>query len=305
MRCPAVCRSIIAVIVALVLAQGVDLANAAEEKDVVRAYGVEVSAGAGVAVRVWVNGVPFAPKEAGSTGVISLPIHGEVMPGQNRIDVQIGTADVPPGAAEAVLLPSEPADASVTVRLQEDLTTEPTPGTYETRVEDLHVGVWEPERTDDGVPFPQVMAITFTAPDTQPVPIWSTAEKRPVADLQATLERAHIVLIERLRSGEADAVGLMSRRAYEDAAAAYPLGGSPERRRESDVMELRSIASDPEVTIPDMEGPLTCEAYAGGRLFECFAADGEPPVRALFPGEEPIYFTFRFSVLDGDLAIVR
>lgn len=282
-----------------------DTPHGEREDSVIKSFGLEISAGADAEVQVRVNDVPFTLKPAGRAGVQSLPIHGEVIPGANRIDVMIGTADIPVTSPETTLLETVPADIGVTIRLQEDQVTEPSPGTYETAIKDLEAHAWQPHVTDDGVPFPQVATLHFTAPEDHPAPIWTTAETRDVADLLPDLERAHIQIADWLRAGDAARIGVMTRRAYADAAAAYPLGGTAERRQESDVAELQSIVSDPEVAMPEIELPLLCKAYANGRMFECFTVDGEAPIQALFPGEEPIQFTFRFSVIDGQLVVVR
>jgi len=79
----------------------------------------------------------------------------------------------------------------------------------------------------------------------------------------------------------------------------------PKSRQEQDVAEVKHIISTPGANILDLAEPISCKSYAEGRLFECFSRDGESPVKILIPDEDPIYFTFRFSMIDGELRIVR
>ena len=280
--------------------------NAQEgDRDMNSSYGLAITAAADLAITIEVNGVPFTPKEAGNLETLSIPIHGEVLPGQNVVEVIVGTADVSPDLPLESVAVSLPDKNSLDISLQLDNVTEPEPGKYVTEVEDLQAVVWQPEIQDDKVKLPFKLNLEFTAPENHPIPAWAKAEKRPVSDLKGALAAAHRDIIGALKSGDAEKIGRISAVAYEDSAKAYPIGGDATTREESDVAEIKDIISDPEAEIPDFSEPLTCKAYAQDRLFECFSSDGESPVKVLFPGEEPIYFTFRFSVLDGKLRVVR
>lgn len=270
----------------------------------IKAFGLEISSGADLALQIWVNGVPISQKAAGETAAQSIPIQGEILPGENRVEISIGTAEIPPHASPEPVT-AWPDDAKLTVKLQEDSTTESKPGEYATEVFDLQTESWQPDQDGDTAALPQRLAMAFIAPDSVQPPIWTEATQRDVSTMQEDLERAHKVLISMLQDGDVERLGQASRRAYSEAARTYPLGGNASEREKSDVAELKSIASDPEVAFPDFEGSLKCVGYADDRLFECFAEDGESPVRALFPGESPIYFRFLFSILENRLTIVR
>ena len=280
--------------------------NAQEgDRDMKSSYGLAISAAADLAITIEVNGVPFMPKEAGNLETLSIPIQGEVLPGRNIIEVVIGTADVSPDTPLESVEAALPEKRSLSINLQLDKVTEPEPGKYVTEVEDLQVLAWQPEIQDDKIKLPYKLSLEFTAPADHPVPAWAKAEQRSVSDFKGALTAAHRDIIGALKSGDAEKVGRISAIAYQDAAKAYPIGGDANARQESDVAEIKDIISDPQAEIPDFPEPLACKAYAQDRLFECFAADGETPVRVLFPGEDPIYFTFRFSILDGKLRVVR
>ncbi len=268
-------------------------------------FGLGISVAADLSLIIKVNDVPFAPKRAGELESLSIPIHAEVVPGENILEVLIGTADVSPEAPLESVVASPPEKRKLDVQLRLNIPSEPTPGTYITKVENLDSISWAPDPEDDKIKLPQKLTIKFTAPMDHSPPSWQNAEVRSVSDLRSALTNAHIDIIGALKSGNADAIGQMTELAYRDAAIAYPIGGDKETRRQSDVDEIRDIISDPDMTIPNLPESLDCKSYARGRLFECFAADGEAPVRILFPGEEPIYFTFRFSVIDNKLRIVR
>lgn len=268
-------------------------------------YGLEISAGGGLAVQAWVNDVPFSIKPAGRIGVQSVPIHGEVQPGQNVVDIRVGTAEIPPDAPSARLVPELPANADLSYKLQLDTVTSSGDGVYQTEVTDLAVRDWEPRREDDGFPFPQMTSIAFEAPADQPVPFWVNADQVEISSIQGGLEAAHARIVGLMQAGDAEAVGRLSRRAYEEAAQAYPLGGTADRRQEQDVADLAEMTREQGFEMAPLETPLICRAYAEGRLFECFTADGKAPVQVLLPDQEPIELTFRFSVMDRKLLIVR
>jgi len=276
-----------------------------EGQDMDSVFGLAITAAADMAITIEVNGVPFTPKEAGNLETLSIPIQGEVLPGKNILDVVIGTADVSPYVPLESISVTMPDKSSIDISLQLDKVTEPEPGKYVTQVEDLEVLTWNPVIQSGKIRLPQKLSLEFTAPEDHSVPTWAKAEPRSVLDLKDALTAAHRDIIGALKSGDAEKVGRMSLIAYQDAARAYPIGGDTQTRQDSDVAEIKDIISDPTAKIPDFAEPLECKSYAQDRLYECFAADGEAPVRILFPGEDPIYFTFRLSVIDGKLRIVR
>ncbi|MDA8708248.1 hypothetical protein N9M10_02640 [Hellea sp.] len=268
-------------------------------------YGLEISSGAGISIIVKVNDVPFKPKEAGSVGALSIPINGEVIPGENKVEVLIGTADITPESATAMTLTELPDDPSLTVKLQEDAAFEPSPGVYETKVKDLKSSAWDAELQDGKIKFPQTLTLTFNAPDNHPAPLWLNGATRDVNSIQGILVQAHKDIILKLQAKDTESIGTMRTLVYQDAATAYPLGGSAEERLTRGVSQISRILSRPNMTVPDLSEPLECKAYANGRLFECVGADGMPPVRLESPGRDPIYYKFRFSILDNKLKIVR
>ncbi|MDA8708252.1 hypothetical protein N9M10_02660 [Hellea sp.] len=276
-----------------------------EGQDMDSVFGLAITVAADMAITIEVNGVPFTPKEAGNLETLSIPIQGEVLPGKNILDVVIGTADASPYVPLESIAVTMPDKSSIDISLQLDKVTEPEPGKYVTQVEDLEVLTWNPVIKDGKIRLPQKLSLEFTAPSYHPLPTWAKAETRSVSELESALTEAHRDIISALKSGDANKVGRMSVIAYQEAATAYPIGGDANTRQESDVAEIKDIISDVAADIPAFPEPLTCKGYAQNRLFECFAKDGEAPVRILFPGEDPIYFTFRFSVIDGKLRIVR
>ncbi len=277
----------------------------ARDQEPVTAYGLEISSGAGIFIIVKVNDVPFKPKKAGTTGVLSIPINGEVIPGENEVEVLIGTGQIMPDADKIIMIPALPDDSLLTVDLQKDIAHEPSPGVYETRVESLITNVWEPKLTGGKAAFPQKLTFSFNAPANHTSPVWLGAEKRDVSEIQHLLVQAYRDIVTKLQAGDTESIGDMRKPAYRDAAKAYPLGGNEEERLERGVSQIARLLSRPNMVVPNILEPLECKAYADSRLFECFAADGKPVVRLQSPDRDPIYFKFRFSVLDSKLSIVR
>ncbi len=285
----------------------VSKAEDAQEEDryINKLYGLAITAAADLAITIKVNGVPFTPKAAGNLEALSIPIQREVVPGKNVIEVVVGTAVVSPEETLESVSVSLPDNNSLDISLQLDKVAEPKPGMYVTYTENLEAIAWQPHIQDGKVKLPQKLSLEFTAPADHPVPAWFNAEQRSVSDIEGALLAAYRDIVEALKTGDAGKIGRMSVIAYQDSANAYPIGGDAKERQDSDVAEIKDIISDPQMSIPDLLEPLTCKAYAEGRLFECFAPDGEEPVRILFPGEEPIYFIFRYSVIDNKLRVVR
>ena len=277
------------------------------ERKTISPYGLEVSISPGLSIIININDVPVRSQKANANALstLSIPINGEIVPGENKIGVLIGTEEIKPDASKSVTLLEIPKNTSLKVHLQKDNTYERSPGVYAVKVESLQSSVWEPIFKEGKLTLPQKINIEFSAPMNHPVPHWKKAKTTTVAQIQDRITKAYRDIIENLQEGNADYIGLITQLAYQDAAAAYPLGGDAESRRKSDIMEIKDIISEPKMTIPDILEPLDCKDYANGLMFECFAADGESPVRILIPNEEPIYFTFRFSIIEDELRIVR
>jgi len=282
--------------------------NAQEvEPKTISPYGLNVSIRAGLSIIINVNDVPVSSKKADpdSISALSIPINAETVPGKNKIEVLIGTEEIKPDASKSVTLLEITKNTSLKVHLQKDHTHERSSGVYVVKAENLQSKVWEPTLKEGKITLPQKINIEFSAPMNHPVPQWKKAKATTVTQIQDNITKAYRDIIENLQAGNADYIGLIAQLAYQDAAAAYPLGGDAESRRKSDIREIKDMISEPEMTIPDMLEPLNCKAYANGLMFECFAADGESPVRILIPNEETIYFTFRFSVIEDKLRVVR
>jgi hypothetical protein len=285
----------------------VGAASPATEENKSMYFGLEVSAGGGAATAVYVNGVPFASKPAGDTGVQSLAIHGLVVPGRNRIDLLVGTAEVAPTSATQARVHTVPAEFFARLRLQVDSVTVEG-NRIESEVRTLEQHDWEPTQIpEEGLPVPHRMTIEFDAARDQSEPVWLRAQPIRVEQVEpavrAALSRLAAFLAQRDVERFADAMTYR----YRDAARAYPLGGDERRRRASDVDELRYLLAAPDARIVPLETfELQCRVYAAGRLAECVAEDGESPLRIVTPREDkPIYLPVMFSVIGGKLAAVR
>lgn len=290
----------------LALMAGADGSWATEENPSMY-FGLEVSAGGGTATAVFVNGIPVAAKPAGETGVQSLAIHDLVVPGRNRVDVLIGSAAVAPEAATQSRLRSLPAELFARVRLQADRVTVDG-NRYETEVQTLDEHDWHPRAVPgDGLALPQRITLTFQAAADQSPPIWLRARQVTLAEVEPVAKSALERLAGWLAQGNVERFADAMTYRYREAARAYPLGGSADRRRASDIAELRSLLAQPGTApVPLDTLGIDCRLYADDRLAECLAADGKAALRLLDPGSnKPIYLPVMFSAIDGKLVVVR
>ena len=269
-------------------------------------FGLEVNAGNDAAIEVLINGVPFGEKPAGVTGTQSLAIHGEVVPGTNRVDVLIGTADISPAATEPLPIAGASESLSVTVKLQKD-TVKAIEGGYETDVTELDEISWRASEIDsDDLVVPTRLSMTFSAPEDKTPPSWMNADKVIASTIAPSAIASLQVLRQALVEGDVERFGQMNRRKYADAAQTYPLGGDAGKIETSDVMELKSIVEIPGVSFDEIDDNTSCKVFADDRLIQCFGTDGEPALRANVPGDEmPIFLPVSFSVIGGKLVVIR
>ena len=268
-------------------------------------FSLGIIVAADLSIELLINDIPSDSKEAGSQSAMSLPIHSDVLPGKNVVEILIGTAEVSPNAPLESILTAPPAEKRLILRLQEDIVSEPEPGTFAVEVKNLKEVIWEPEIEEDKIKLPQKLTLEFEAPKSLPAPAWSLGTVRQVEDIQDELIKIHRDITKALQSGELEAVANMSELSYRDEARAYPIGGTVEKRKAQELDTYQYTFSFSDATVPDMLEPLECRAYAGGRLFECFSPDGKPPIRVLSEIDENSDFRFLFSEIDGKLQVVR
>lgn len=275
-------------------------------------YGLELRSGGAAHVLAVVNGVPVVEKPAGDTGFDGAAIHGLTVPGGNRLVVLIGTAEHGPLSAPAVATEA-PASLFAAAILQRDVVRDLGGGVQETQVEDLQEKRFDgPEALaaaiaagEPGLSLPARLVIEWTAPADHPAPPWTAGAAveaqavRPAA--LARLEALRAMLAAGDFAGFANANALK----YKHVAAAYPMRGDARRIAAQDVNELQMILSEPGFALAPIDPESACRLYAGGRLIECVAPDGNSPLRGAAPGGEPVFLDVMFAVLDQRLQVVR
>ena len=269
-------------------------------------FGLEVLAGNDTATEVYVNGIPFRSKETGSSAAQSLAIHGEVVPGKNRIDVLIGNANIDPEAGEATEIESGSPELYAVLKLQKDTVTK-IDGGYETEVSEIDEVSWRSvEIQQEDLTLPARLTLYFDAPDDITPPSWATGDTMSLAAATESALSALKQMRQMLVDGDIERYVSLKRRKYSDAASAYPLGQNAEKIEARNIATLKRHLAMPEFTFDEIDDNIVCRIFADGRLVKCFGHDGKPALRGTAPGrKKPLYLQNGFSSIDGKLVVVR
>jgi hypothetical protein len=286
--------------------QGSQVVPAAPVSKTAAPYRVEVSSGFAASIQVFVNGLLVWAKRAGQSGVQSLPIQADVIPGQNKVDVLIGTADVAPATAAAQTIAEAPGSLFAVLKLQRDHFRRHGDGQLETLVAQVSSAEWRPEESSP-VQVPHRLTLRFRAPADTPAPAWLAA--KPVTP--KSVREPLLARLEQLRgmlaAGQVDAFTAATIRQYADFARAYPARGSAADLRLRDSQELNEIVHSKGFAMaPIAKANAVCRVYASGRVAECVDPHGHALLRAqVANATKPIELAMKFSLVDGDLNVVR
>jgi hypothetical protein len=298
-------KSILSFLLLIIFANQL-FANSSGEKELI-SYGVEITAGSGVATELLVNGVPVANKATGAEGVQSLAVHGEVIPGANIIDVLVGTEIINPKDKSITLIQKLPEDFYLSIKLQKDLVRD-LGDRYETEIEEVDSIDWKPGAIPaNGLPLPYRLTLKFNAPVNLSSPIWLKATPLAIENVKIAVVARLKEMANFLQSGEITTYTDLLRYRYEDAARAYPLGGDAARLRQQDERELRYLINLPGFhLLPIDEDALECNVYAAGRLIECSTPGSKAAIIGYAEGiDKPIMFPMKFSMIQNRLQVVR
>jgi len=81
------------------LSAGILLGTPANSENPLPNYGFNVSTGKDTSLILLLNGIPQTRIEAGRSAAVSATFHADVVPGENTVEVLIGTAEIAPRAA--------------------------------------------------------------------------------------------------------------------------------------------------------------------------------------------------------------
>lgn len=294
---------------ALILSSGA--AAQSEDDRLIGYYGLEMRSGSDAHTVAFVNGVPAAEKRPGESGLDSVAIHGLVRPGENELTVMIGTPEFPPLAGSGTATKVGPS-LSVKAILQRDVVRE-LGAVQETTVENLGEIQFDGAsalaeavaRGEPGLALPTRVELQWRAPATHPSPPWD----RGTPMQPETARVSALVRLDDLRrllsQGDVDGFVAASFAKYQHVAAVFPLRGSADQIANQDAAELRRLLAIPGFAMTPIDPMTTCPVYAGNRLLECLAPDGEPALRGSVEGAPPMTFQVMFASIGGELRVVR
>jgi hypothetical protein len=270
-------------------------------------HGLEVSVGASVRSETWLNGILLARSEVGETGVESLAIQHDMVPGENLAEVRVGLAGMDLEQPPASVPGTPPVTAAARLLLQMD---EPrrVGDAVEIATRDVDQVVWDPahEDTPASVSLPHRLVLTFTPLSPIVAPPWADATR----DLsEGTAEAVYARMVElatMLRDGDLDAYQNAGAVRREHMARSYPLSPDAQAARAHDLQELESMRSEPGFTVtllPRSEARF--RTMAGGRLMDWTNAVGEAALIIASQGVPPSPVNMQFSLIGGKLVMTR
>lgn len=270
-------------------------------------HGLEVSVGAGVRSETWLNGILLARSEVGETGVESLAIQHDMVPGENLAEVRVGLAGMDMEQAPAPISGTPPVTASARLLLQMD---EPrrVGDALEIATRDVDQVIWDPANAETAaaVSLPHRLALTFAPQSSIIAPPWAGATRDlPEGTAEAVYARM-AELATMLRDGDLDGYQNAGAVRREHMARSYPLGPDAQAARAHDLQELASMRSEPGFTVsllPRSEARF--RTMAGGRLMDWTNADGEPALIIASQGVPPSPVNMQFSLIAGKLVMTR
>lgn len=269
-------------------------------------FGLDSKSGSDAATEIFVNGVPYGKMETGTPGFQSLAIHGDVVPGENVVELRIGTDEVAPGATPAVPYEGGVGELFAVVTLTESTATKIENG-YDVTDKDLETIEWRAETIDpEELKVPVRLHLRFDAPDSITPPSWTAGQPITAEEATASAINALRTIRQLLVDGDFERFGQINRQKYIDAATAFPLLQNAQQREAQDIDDMRYELGREGFVMDEISDDSTCRVFAEGRMIQCFGPDGEPALRGKALDDAKLtYFSFGFSVLNGKLVVVR
>lgn len=270
-------------------------------------HGLEVSVGAGVRSETWLNGILLARSEAGETGVESLAIQHDMVPGENVAEVRVGLPGMDLTQAPAPIPGTPPVTATARLLLQMD---EPrrVGDAVEITTRDVDQAVWAPahEDTPAAVSLPHRLTLKFTPLSPVIAPPWAEATRDvPEGTAEAVYARM-AELAKMLRDGDLDAYQNAGAVRREHMARSYPLGPDAQAARAHDLEQLEIMRAEPGFTATLLpRGEARFRTMADGRLMDWTNAAGEGALTISSQGVPPSPVNMQFSLIGGKLVMTR
>ena len=261
-------------------------------------FGIDSRFGKALLAEVTVNGMLVVSVQPGHESFQSLPIHQDVLPGANRLEV-ILTVPVAPGAPLPL---GDPMSMFVDIAVEADHVRD-IGESYEVTTSLVREARWQ---ADEGAPLtlPHRMAIDWVVPSSITPPIWTRAQR-------ATPEQARMVIVSELQelrrlleARQIDAFQNRMRLRNEDMARAYPITGSANRRADLDSAMLADLLPETPRFASIDPARLQIRPFADGLVLAVQMDDGKAPLRCGSP-TNPIEIATTFAMIDGRMAVVR
>ncbi len=251
----------------------------------VRSLGISTELGAKTSAVLYLNGAVIGRAPAGRAATQSLALAGLVVPGDNRLEVRVGTDTVKPDAKAPVVLSQPTPDHFVVATLEQDVSTK-NGEQYETRTETLQKQEWRPSSQPPGLRYtlPYVLTFRFTLPATQSAPVWLHSEKvSTVADRAAAIELAHQVMAH-LAAGRITAIGELLHVGFAESARAFPLQGTADEGRKHFETEVTAMRHAQQFAVKPLDDTtVTCTTERDDHVLLCHRPDGGALVQVSSP----------------------
>ncbi|SFS12417.1 hypothetical protein [Sphingomonas jatrophae] len=267
-------------------------------------YGLEIESGDALVAETWLNRVMLGRTQPGKAAAQSIPIHHDLVVGENLVEVVLG----PPGrdlSALPVAFPgAPPSGAHGMVELQGD----------ETRIDGDQLTVtshplardrWDAREAEPPIVLPHRLRIAFKPDHLTASAPWAAgqrADPREAADATyAELRRVAGLL----QSGNLDGFAWATARRREHMARCYPLGPDAAQQQQDDVAAIVSMRAKPGFSaelLPSTRAHFRVQA--DGRLFDWVDGQGEP-ILTIGTSDRRHALNLQFSLLDGRWTIVR
>ena len=254
--------------------------------DPVRSLGISVEYGAKTAVAIYLNGTLIAGAQAGRANAQSIALAGMVIPGENRLEVRVGTDTTPPDAKSPVVLAQPSTDHFVVATLEQDVTLRNGDHYDDTKTEPLQKQAWRPFDQPPGLRYtiPYVLTFRFTLPATASAPVWLHSEKVSAAgDRAAAIALAQQVM-GHLAGGRIAAIGELLHVGLAETARAFPLQGTAEEGRKQLETELTAVRHAQQLAIKPLDAnSVVCTTERSDHVLVCHRPDGGALVQVTSP----------------------
>ncbi|MEO6954003.1 MAG: hypothetical protein ABI321_19530 [Polyangia bacterium] len=271
-------KHILACLVTLCVARGV-------HADPVRSLGLSTEVGAKTSVAIYLNGTLIASAPAGNAGTKSIALQGMVIPGENRLEIRVGSGTILPDAKKPTLLATPSPDDFIVATLEQDVSTK-NGEQYDTKTEPLQKQEWRPSRQPPTLRYtmPYVLSFRFTLPATASAPVWLHSEK-----VSATTDKAAAIALAQqimghLAGGRIPAIGELMHVGLAETARAFPLQGTAEEGRKQLETELATMRHAQQFAIKPLD-PTTvvCATERDDHVLVCHRPDGGSLVQVTSP----------------------